>query len=186
MKNIFYFILFLFLFLFLTSCENSNIDNSTKDFKYGVLLKNNNFRSENNQNTPVKKNIRDFIVTDTSMYYMWKVAGESWEWEPRIIFYKEYALYWINGQCVFWFFTFEYSDCIKLIWSYKSDCVSDIDFLEKTYNFEEYPKNRDIFANYSLLNDTVIEVKYYFPEWVDKVNLISDTIFPKHFHLYGM
>ena len=164
----------------LISCNN-NGENLNENINDTLGLVENNFAT-NYKSTKDKKNIRDFIVTDTSKYYRWNSSNDYFV--PSIIFYKEYAVYWINGQCVFWFFTFEYSDSIKQFWSYKIDCVLDMDFLEKSYNCKKYPKHRDIFASYGLLNDTTIIANYVFQEWVDKVNLISDTIFPKYFYLY--
>lgn len=179
MKNAVY----LFFLFILLSCNNTNIQNENEKFetivfeKYKNKISNIIFQIQTKDRT---KSIKDYISADNSKYYRWN----SHYYEPSIVFYEEYALYWFNGQCVYYFFTYPYDDCIKLIWSYKVDCITNMDFLEKSHGVKNFPKNRDIFAEYSLLNDTTLKVKYYFPEWKDRVNLIEkDTIFPDYFYL---
>ena len=41
-----------------------------------------------------------------------------------------------------------------------------------------------VFCEYNLVNDSVIEVKYNFPDWTDKINQMeNDSLFPKYFYL---
>lgn len=57
-------------------------------------------------------------------------------------------------------------------------------FLQKSNGIKNFPKAGDAFCEYSLVNDTVISVKYHFTEWTEKINeLENDSIFPKYLYL---
>ena len=59
-----------------------------------------------------------------------------------------------------------------------------MDFLEHSNGIKKYPKVGDAFCEYTLENDSVMRVKYNFPEWTDKINQMEqDSIFPKYFYL---
>jgi len=59
-----------------------------------------------------------------------------------------------------------------------------MDFLRKSHGVKKFPKAGDVFCEYSLFNDTVIVVKYHFPEWTEKINTMeNDSIFPKYLYL---
>lgn len=69
---------------------------------------------------------------------------------------------------------------VELIWSYKTDCISDLKFLNNQNGVKNYPKYGDAFCEYKLINDSIIEVKYNFPEWVEQVNKTEkNSVFPK-------
>jgi hypothetical protein len=103
----------------------------------------------------------------------------------EISFCEDYAIYWFHGQCQYLYFTYKTSDTtIDLLWSYKSDCILNMDFLEKSNGVKSYPRRGDLFATYTLLNDTVISVSYRFPEWIKKVNMMEkDSLFPAFLYL---
>lgn len=96
-------------------------------------------------------------------------------------------MYQFHGQCYYWFFTNYYytkTDKIELLWTYKSDCLLDMKFLQSSNGIKKYPKNGEIFCEYTLINDSIIKVKYKFPEWVNKINETEkDSIFPSYLYL---
>gem|GEM_PF-3638802 len=115
-------------------------------------------------------------------------------WAPRhadtaaylceLRFHDEYAVNSFHGQCVYYFFTYPASEGgkeqIELLWTYKSDCVLDMDFLQQAHGLRSYPRNGDRFATYEAENDSMIRVRYDFPEWVAKVNAhAKDSLFPQ-------
>jgi len=106
---------------------------------------------------------------------------------PRIIFQEEFAIYQLHGQCYYWFFTYYYhtgTDKIELLWSYKNDCRFEPKSWQGSNGIKKYPKSGDAFCDYSLVNDSVIKVKYNFPEWANKVNeMEKDSIFPAYLYL---
>lgn len=103
-------------------------------------------------------------------------------------FADEYAMNFFHGQCIWFFFTYttyapEYQQ-IQLEWTYKTDCLLNMSFLEKANGVKHYPKHGDIFAIYRLQNDTTLTVEYKFPEWVQKVNQIAkDSLFPQRLYV---
>lgn len=103
-------------------------------------------------------------------------------------FADEYAMNFFHGQCIYFFFTYttyaqDYQQ-VRLEWTYKTDCLLNMSFLEKGNGAKRHPKHGDIFAIYRLLNDTTLDVEYKFPEWVTKVNQIAkDSLFPKRLYL---
>ena len=104
----------------------------------------------------------------------------------EIIFKEEYAVYHYHGQCHYSYFTNKTGNenTLELYWSYKTDCLLNMDFLEKPNGIKKYPKRGDSFAQYTLVNDSTIRVNYYFPEWIKKINMITkDSIFPAYFYL---
>jgi hypothetical protein len=123
---------------------------------------------------------------DNDVFWTAKQNDSSKYW-VRLVFEKDFATYQFHGQCLYFFFTnYQYTgaDKVHLLWSYKSDCLLDMDFISQTHNVKRYPKHGDEFSEYQLLNDSVIVVKYHFPEWTNEVNRIAkDSVFPKYFYL---
>ena len=131
--------------------------------------------------TPKKKCIRDF-ESDTK-YYHW--ISNSKHYECDITFRQDYLIYEFSGQCQYSYFTYDIiGDTIDWLWTYKTDCNLDLDFLDKSNGIRNYPKYKDSFAAFTLVNDSVIRVDYHFPEWVMKVNeMEKDSIFPTYLYL---
>jgi hypothetical protein len=103
-------------------------------------------------------------------------------------FADEYAMNFFHGQCIYFFFTYTtYAQNYQLVqmeWTYKTDCLLDISFLERANGVKRHPRHGDIFAVYRLINDTTLSVEYKFPEWVQKVNQIAkDSLFPQKLYL---
>lgn len=111
--------------------------------------------------------------------------SDTTQFTCEIVFEKEYAVYWYHGQCVYYYFTYKTSETnIDLLWSYKTDCLLNMGFLSKTHGLKKYPKNGDLFATYTLINDSTIQAKYNYSEWAKKINEIAkDSVFPLNFYL---
>src|ERR1700722_15643685 len=125
----------------------------------------------------------DYYMSDTA-YITWQANHpQTTQYLCEIIFHEEYANYSYNGQCGYSYFTDKTSDTtIDFYWSYKVDCISDMSFLEKANGLKHFPKRGDTFSTFTLINDSVMSVKYYFPEWVKRVNKIAkDSLFPTYF-----
>ncbi|NUY80525.1 hypothetical protein HUK80_06430 [Flavobacterium sp. MAH-1] len=131
------------------------------------------------------KKIGDYMSDDKDFPWIAKQSDTA-SYLTRIIFQKEFLVYQFHGQCYYWFFTNHYrtgADKIELLWTYKNDCLLDTKFLNTSYGLH-HPKNGDSFCEYNLINDSVIKVKYKFPEWVMKVNETErDSIFPSYLYL---
>ena len=135
---------------------------------------------------PKSKRIGDYMSDDKDYFWVAKQNEEASYW-VRLVFQKEFAVYQFHGQCIYSFFTNHYhtkADKIELLWTYKTDCLLDMNFLKNSNGIKKYPKNGDSFCEYSLVNDSIIKVKYNFPEWTKKVNEIAkDSIFPQYLYL---
>ncbi len=132
---------------------------------------------------PAPKRINDFVSNDS--YTKWHVQPrEKSNYLCEVSLHKDFIIHWFHGQCLYHYFTYSNPDTILQIWSYKTDCLLDMDFLEKSYGLKDYPKSRDGFAMYTLHNDTTLKVDYGYPEWVKKVNQVAgDSIFPTYYYL---
>ncbi len=134
--------------------------------------------------TAKKKTFRDYI-SDNQFIHWAPNHPDTTGYMCEITLHKITALYWYNGQCGYDYFTYSTSDTtIDVLWSYRSDCILNMDFLEKSNGVRRYPKRGDNFATLTLANDTTIKVKYNFPEWTKKVNEIAkDSLFPTYYYL---
>jgi hypothetical protein len=134
--------------------------------------------------TVKKKTFRDYISDDQFIHWA-PNHPDTTSYMCEIALHKITALYWYHGQYGYDYFTYKISDTtIDVLWSYRSDCMLNMDFLEKSNGVKKYPKRGDNFATLSLVNDTTIRVKYDFPEWTKKVNEIAkDSLFPTYYYL---
>ncbi|MDR2914514.1 MAG: hypothetical protein LBV74_06750 [Tannerella sp.] len=178
--------IYLLILITTVSCKNRNPEYSTT---------NENSSKEKDEKQEIKelpdkkseqKKIGDYMSDTTDYFWSAKQSDTASYW-VRIVFQKEFAVYQFHGQCLYWFFTNHYYtgiDKIELLWSYKTDCLLDMDFLRKSNGIKKYPKMGDVFCEYKLINDTVIEVKYNFPEWIERINKMEkDSIFPEYLYL---
>ena len=134
--------------------------------------------------TTKKKTFRDYISDDQFIHWT-PNHPDTTGYMCEITLHEITALYWYHGQCGYDYFTYKTSDTtIDVLWSYRSDCMLNMDFLEKSNGVKKYPKRGDNFATLTLVNDTTIKVKYNFPEWRKKVNEIAkDSLFPTYYYL---
>lgn len=105
----------------------------------------------------------------------------------RVEFEEDFLVYQLHGQCMYYFFTNYYhtkTDEIELLWSYKTDCLRNLEYMTQSNGVKKFPKHGDSFSVYKLVNDSVIKVKYKFPEWIHAVNKkAQDSIFPNYLYL---
>jgi len=130
---------------------------------------------------------RDFsYYMDNNLYLHWAPNhSDTSRYMCEIAFHEEYLVYWMHGQCAYYFFTAKTSDSTAdMYWSYKPDCILDMRFLEQTHGVSKMPTVGSIFATYTLESETTISVKYEYPLWVEKINEIAnDSLFPVKFSL---
>lgn len=116
----------------------------------------------------------------------WKAANaDTSQWYLRVDFHDEYLTYWYHGQCVYSYFTQSKSDTIQMLWTWKKDCLLDMDFLERYNGSTDRPTSGEVFADYCIENDSTVRVRYAFPEWIATINKMErDSIFPQFLHRY--
>ena len=135
-------------------------------------------------NSSKKKTIRDYCSNDQFIHWA-PNRPDTTNYMCEITLHEITALYWFQGQCAYDYFTYLTSDStIDVLWSYRTDCILNMDFLEKPNGVKKYPKRGDKFATFTLINDKTIKVKYNFPEWTKRVNEIAkDSLFPTYYYL---
>lgn len=103
----------------------------------------------------------------------------------RLYLKEDDITYCYHGQCCYDYFTYHRSDSsIDVLWSYRPDCMLDMDMLESTHGVEEYPRHGEVFATLRQLNDTILQATYACPAWVQRVNAIAgDSLFATYYYL---
>ncbi len=138
------------------------------------------------------KQVNESLITDLKRdkkldsYFNWKAKhADTTNYLCELQINDEYLSHWFHGQCTYYYFTQQTSDTtLDLLWSYKTDCLLNMDFLEKSHGIKECPKKGDIFATYTLINDTTLKANYYFPKWTRKINEIAkDSLFATYYYL---
>lgn len=140
---------------------------------------------KSNPPKPRKRKIFKDYNSDQDFIHWAPVCPENHSYMCDITLHKISVLYWFHGQCAYDYFTYQTSDTtIDVQWLYRSDCILNMDFLDKSNGVKKHPKLGDKFATLTLINDTSIQVNYYFPQWVEKVNKIAkDSLFPSYYYL---
>lgn len=119
-------------------------------------------------------------------YFNWKTNHEgTGNYMCEIEMEDQYLIHWFHGQCAYYYFTYVTTDTtVDMHWSYKTDCKLDMDFLEKSHGEKEFPKKGDLFATYTMINDSTLQAKYYFPKWTKKINEIAkDSLFATFYYM---
>lgn len=155
-----------------------------RKFANGVKADGQRFDSLKTTKPKTKKTFRDYISDDQFIHWA-PNHSDTTGYMCEITLHKITALYWYHGQCGYDYFTYMTSDTtIDVLWSYRADCILDMDFLEKSNGINKHPKHGDNFATLTLINDTTIKVKYDFPKWTKKVNeIVKDSLFPTFYYL---
>lgn len=158
-------------------------------FRFGKAIAEEGQDSLNNLKTiaivnPKKKTLRDYCSNDSFLHWAPKHANTT-NYMCEITLHETTALYWYHGQCAYDYFTYVISDSsLQVLWSYRKDCVLNMDFLDKSNDIKKYPKHGEVFATMKLINDSTLNVKYNFPDWTKKINLIAkDSLFPAFYYL---
>jgi hypothetical protein len=98
-------------------------------------------------------------------------------------FEKGKLYYSYNPQCVYWYPIECKNNKMIMYWDYNEDCVFNRG-LKKTYGLSKYPRKGTPFASFNLVNDSTLNVEYYYPEWVKKINETEEkenAVFPEKF-----
>ncbi len=135
-------------------------------------------------NSSKKRTIRDYCTGKE--FVRWAPQHlDTTNYMCEITLHEITALYWYHGQCAYDYFTYLTSDTtIDVLWSYRTDCILNMEFLESSNGIKKHPKRGDTFATIILKNDTTLKVKYNFPEWTMKINTITkDSLFPTYYFL---
>jgi hypothetical protein len=101
-----------------------------------------------------------------------------------LCFERNKVNFFFTAQCLYWYKTKLEKDKLIFFWSYNEDCVFDRG-LKRNYGVTK-PAVGTPFGEFALLNDTTLKVKYYYPNWVKKVNEQAtdvDTLFPTIFKM---
>jgi hypothetical protein len=148
------------------------------------LKKDTSYNRTETKSTNQKKTIREFVSDDN--FILWAPRHpDTTNYMCVISLHKLTVLYWYHGQCGYDYFSYQTSDTtIDILWSYRADCMLNMDFLERSNGVKKYPKRGDNFATLTLVNDTTLRVTYDFPEWTKKVNkIVKDSLFPTIYYL---
>lgn len=138
------------------------------------------------------KQVNESLLTDLKhdkkldSYFNWKTNHtDTTKYQCEIEILDQYLVHWFHGQCAYYYFTYVTSDTtVDMLWSYKTDCKLGMDFLEKSHGEKEFPKKGDLFATYTMTNDTTLRAKYYFPKWTRKINEIAkDSLFANYYYM---
>jgi hypothetical protein len=131
-----------------------------------------------------KKTIHDYISDDKFIHWA-PHHSDTTNYMCEISLHEITVLYWYHGQCGYDYFTYITSDTtIDILWSYRTDCILNMDFLEKSNGIKKYPKLGDTFATFTLINDSTLKVKYNYLDWTKKVNRIAkDSLYPIFYYL---
>jgi len=147
----------------------------TKTEKQNVTVKNNDAvitRTDTTKQLPLVTEIGQLNEDTCSIH--WYGGGLF-----SVCFEKGKVYFFFTPQCIYRYKTKLENDRLIFLWEYTVDCVFDRG-LEKDYGLKK-PAVGAPFGEFALLNDTTIQVKYYYSGWVKKVNdqaKYVDTLFP--------
>ncbi len=163
----------------------------------GIFLLSCTTKSKTVPSNSIKKN-DDFINEDTTTKLMHLIINEIGKlnedscyihWYSggifSLCFEKEEVKFFFTPQCIYRYKTRLDKNRLIFYWGYDSDCVFDRG-LEKDMGAKKQPIAGEPFGEFVLVNDTTLSVKYYYPEWVRKVNEHQndiDTLFPTVFRM---
>ena len=165
---------YLFLIFTLINCTQ----NKQQDSKIITDTLKSNLKSR------INERIKNYRSLNNAYMHWIPDHSDTTKWKCKLTFRQEYAIYEFQSECLYYYFTDQINDTIILYWTYKNDCILNLNFMNNSYDFINSPKCLDIFSIYTLYNDTTIQVKYFFPEWIRKVNeLAKDSIFPAYFYM---
>jgi hypothetical protein len=100
-----------------------------------------------------------------------------------LCFKRNKVSFFFTPQCIYWYKTKLENNKLIFFWAYNADCVFEL-AINKGYGVKKEPKVNSPFGEFVLVNDTTLQVKYYYPDWVKKVNEMGkevDTLFPSIF-----
>jgi hypothetical protein len=116
-------------------------------------------------------------------------------WQPKqlektkrgctVDFHSEGAQLWFNKKpysCVTKRTGYRTFD---LYWPTNERYMGDFKIVNKSNGIKPFPAKGDLFAEYIIVNDSLIKVEYKFPEWTSNINVIAkDSMFPKYLYFF--
>jgi hypothetical protein len=161
------------LFINLFACSSKNKKPNQTNKSSNSTVRENNIR----RLPPLIKNISQLNEDTCSIH--WYGGGLF-----SLCFENKKVRFFFTPQCIYWYRTKLDNDKLIFFWSYNGDCVFDRG-LDKKYGVKK-PIVGAPFGEFSLINDTTLLVKYYYPNWVKVINEHEkdvDTLFPVIFKM---
>lgn len=110
----------------------------------------------------------------------WTDEGSFW----LLTFKPNKVVYEFTPSCSYWFPSKIINNEIVFYWSLNEDCSYGRG-LRKTFDNIDNPQIGEPFGRVRMVDDSIIEVEYYFSDWVRKINKQEeesiDTLFPRRF-----
>lgn len=110
----------------------------------------------------------------------WTDEGSFW----LLTFKPNKVVYEFTPSCSYWFPSKIINNEIVFYWSLNEDCSYGRG-LRKTFDNIDKPQIGEPFGRVRMVDDSIIEVEYYFSDWVRKINKQEeesiDTLFPRRF-----
>ena len=170
------FIKLLFVFFLILSCKNElPIRSNSPHHSEKSYTKNYNVM-------PIKE---DNHIIKERHYVSWRPKVLKDGRLSSIQFHGDIATFWIDNK--------SYNFPIKktgirnfnLYWSIKTVASTNGISLNQTNGIGSFPMKDDLFAKYTVINDSLIEAKYEFSEWTTKINIANkDSIFPQYLYFF--
>jgi hypothetical protein len=166
-----------FLLCFCFSCGNEPKDRVTvlpHKTKADTLVHSNDRESISKAITTI-----DSLETESELLG-WTDDGSFFllNFEPGKVYYG------FNPSCEYWFPSRIIDNEIIFYWAINEDCTFERG-MKKTFKNIRNPILGEPFGKIKMVNDSVLEVDYYYTDWVKRVNEEEkksiDTLFPKRF-----
>lgn len=133
--------------------------------------------------------IEDNHIAQERHYVYWKPSiTKKTSCHCSVIFGGKNAQFWFDDKCPYYFETIKTGyRTFDMYWLLIGEhvCKSDLYFLKQSNGIKSFPKKGDLFAKFTVVNDSLISVDYKFFEWTQKVSSIAkDSLFPKYFYFH--
>lgn len=100
-------------------------------------------------------------------------------------FEKNKVFFLFNFKCNYWYPTKVNKQKILFYWAQNSDCDFDRGLNRKFEGIANPSKDKP-FGQFELINDTTLQLKYFYPDWRNRINKEVrdvDTLFPVIFKI---
>ncbi|MCL2131395.1 MAG: hypothetical protein FWH36_02910 [Lentimicrobiaceae bacterium] len=175
-------VLIFVLIFFLHSCNTHNHQkNDTVNNAISGIVNDTIIVDSTNLISKCRNTVKDImeVYDDSAGHNIWHGGGVIW-----LVFEKGKVTFDYNFSCGFWYKT-QIIDNKKIvfIWDYNLDCKYDSG-IRKGFGLSRKPIKGKLFGEFVLVNDTLLKVNYYYPEWVKQFNKYhDDEVFPTLFVL---
>ena len=141
-------------------------------------------QTDNDSSQEIKKHntiVRDIHqIEQQPSSIAWTDSGSFW----LLTFKPEKVIFAFNPSCVYWFPSKVINNEIIFYWEINEDCNFDRG-LTKTFLKIKNPEKGEPFGKIKIVNDSLLNISYYYKDWVRKINIEEnatiDTLFPSSF-----